>query len=435
MQAPLQTKPNYTNVMRYCPRLVMTRRSMDHSGENRIQKTQCIPSRCLTTAPLPFCVIRAELDEAAAPVDWTFLYCNDALAALEGYPKDKLLGQRFFQLFPDGDRKWLKPYYEAAYEKRAAAFDSISEEIGQYLHIDCIPLDEPGLCACLLRNTRQESEYRQRLDEELHATLRTTEEINRVLQANTDFLRRTERYNRTLLGRASCGIVSYTLPERKNLYMNAEALRVYGIDSLEDGQAHLHELMANSVYNSSVTLRRLKALRTQDGTVDFECVINNRKGLSASLVVHTEVVTSPQGERMAYTPFMDALENKSLRNEKEILNALCKDFVTVLQCDLQSDSAVRLNIDPAQPSPRAEDVYRLLQTDNSYSATLETYFDLFVDPEVSVDFHQKTNAVFLMDYLPKHNDRFSYRYQLKPNPPGVKHMEVQISHFNSTEDF
>lgn len=168
------------------------------------------------------------------------------------------------------------------------------------------PLDEPGLCACLLRNTRQESEYRHRLDEELHAALRTTEEMNRALQANTDFLRRTERYNRTLLDRASCGIVSYTLPERKNLYMNAEALRVYGIDSLEDGQAHLHELMANSVYNSSVTLRRLKALRKQDGTVDFECVINNRKGHSTSLVVHTEVVTSPQGSawptRPSWTP-------------------------------------------------------------------------------------------------------------------------------------
>ena len=89
-------------------------------------------------------MIRVELDEAAAPVDWTFLYCNDALAALEGYPKDKLLGQRFFQLFPDGARKWLKPYYEAAYEKRAAAFDSISEEIGQYLHIDCIPPGRAG---------------------------------------------------------------------------------------------------------------------------------------------------------------------------------------------------------------------------------------------------------------------------------------------------
>ena len=270
------------------------------------------------------------------------------MAALEGYPKDKLLGQRFFQLFPDGARKWLKPYYEAAYEKRAAAFDSISEEIGQYLHIDCIPLDEPGLCACLLRNTRQESEYRQRLDEELHAALRTTEEMNRALQANTDFLRRTERYNRTLLDRASCGIVSYTLPERKNLYMNEEALRVYGIDSLEDGQAHLHELMANSVYNSSVTLRRLKALRKQDGTVDFECVINNRKGHSASLVVHTEVVTSPQGERVAYTPFMDASENKSLRNEKGILNAALQGL-----CDRSPVRPAIRQRRPAEYRPRS----------------------------------------------------------------------------------
>lgn len=517
--------------------------------------------------PLPFCVIRVELDDTAAPVDWTFLYCNDALAELEGYPKEMLLGKRFFKLFPNGDRKWLKPYYEAAYEKKASAFDSVSEEIGQYLHIDCIPLDEPGLCACLLRNIKQESEYRQRLereisaandlhtaittgtwrieydaagerticlwsdsfrkllnfdssedfpnewdswfncihpddrkiafdeyeraaldrsgkrgydveyrmrnregeyhwfrdvahftrnpdglpqcadgivsliddkhrlDEELHAALHETERMNRALQSKTEFLRRTERYNRTLLDRASCGITSYTLPERENLYMNAEALRVYGIGSLADAQKHRDEIMKQSVFSNPVALRKLKALRTQDGAVDYECNIISPKGHSASVIAHTEVVTSPQGERVAYTTFMDASENKSLQNEKEILNALCKDYATVLQCDLQSDSVIRLNINPGQASPRAEEVYRLLEEDSSYRTTLATYFDVFIDPEFSADFFQMTDPDYLMDYLPKHNNRFSYRYQLKPNPFGVKHMEMQISHFNSAEGF
>ena len=108
-------------------------------------------------SPIAFCVIRVELDAQGQPEDWTFAYCNDALAELEGLPKEQLLGQRFFRLFPDGDRKWLKPYYAAAYEGTPSDYEEISEARGLYLHIYVMPINERGYCACLLKNVRAET--------------------------------------------------------------------------------------------------------------------------------------------------------------------------------------------------------------------------------------------------------------------------------------
>lgn len=107
-------------------------------------------------SPVAFCVIRVELDAQGQPVDWTFAYCNDALAKLEGVPKEQLLGQRFFHIFPNGERKWLQAYYEAAYENKAAEYEEISEMLGLYLHIHAIPINERGYCACILKSIASE---------------------------------------------------------------------------------------------------------------------------------------------------------------------------------------------------------------------------------------------------------------------------------------
>ena len=112
----------------------------------------------------PFCVIRVELNENGAPVDWTFAYCNDALARLEGLPREKLVGHRFFDIFPSGDRKWLAPYYDAAYEGKECEFEDISAEIGQFLHVRVWPAGVRGYCACMLDDIReqiQDQDYRQ----------------------------------------------------------------------------------------------------------------------------------------------------------------------------------------------------------------------------------------------------------------------------------
>lgn len=118
-------------------------------------------------SPLAFCVIRVDLDENGEPVDWTFLYCNEALAEIEGRPQNELLGHRFYEMFPKCDRDWVKPYYKAAYEKIPIEFDTFTLIEGKYLHVNCIPLDEPGLCGCMLRIMQSEEDYKRSLEDKM----------------------------------------------------------------------------------------------------------------------------------------------------------------------------------------------------------------------------------------------------------------------------
>ena len=125
-------------------------------------------------SPLPFCVIRVERDADGNAADWTFLYCNQALADLEQHPKEALLGHRYFELFPSGDRSRLARYHEAAFEKKAVGFDAVCEATGRPLYVNCIPMEQEGLCACLL-DPHREWAYRERLESE-NAALRNLHE-------------------------------------------------------------------------------------------------------------------------------------------------------------------------------------------------------------------------------------------------------------------
>ena len=83
-----------------------------------------------------YCTIHVELDDKGQPIDWMFIHVNEELAKIEGRSSEELIGHRFFELFPNGDRKWLKFYYEAAYLGKSVNYDDISDEIGLYLHIE-----------------------------------------------------------------------------------------------------------------------------------------------------------------------------------------------------------------------------------------------------------------------------------------------------------
>lgn len=123
---------------------------------------------------LPFCVIRVERDTDGRAADWTFLYCNEALAAIEHCTAEELLGQRYFTLFPQGDRSRLPQYERAAFGKEAVEFDAIAEATGEPLHINCIPMEQEDCCACLL-DPKREQVYRAKLESE-NATLRNLHE-------------------------------------------------------------------------------------------------------------------------------------------------------------------------------------------------------------------------------------------------------------------
>ncbi len=104
--------------------------------------------------PNGFCLIHVDLDDGGKPVDWTFIYVNEALCRMEGKTEEELTGHRFYEIFPDGSRKWLQHYYEAAYLHKGVSFDELSEEIDCYLHIEAYPTDKPGYCICMLYNIK-----------------------------------------------------------------------------------------------------------------------------------------------------------------------------------------------------------------------------------------------------------------------------------------
>ena len=109
--------------------------------------------------------------------------------------------------------------------------------------------------------------------------------------------------------------------------MNAETLRAYGVRDLEDVQQNLDKSITKAVYRSSADLQRLRGLCAEDGTVDYECIVTNKRGNAASLLVHTEVITTLEGKRAVYTTFLDVSENESVKSEKRILNTLYQDYI------------------------------------------------------------------------------------------------------------
>ncbi len=122
-----------------------------------------------------YCTIRVELDDKGQPIDWTFLYANAELARLDRKTLDQLIGHRFYEIFPNADRKWLKFYYEAAYLGKSVAVDDISEEFGVYLHMEAYPIGQVGCCASVVYNIKETVFARLKQQEKQEALLKAYE--------------------------------------------------------------------------------------------------------------------------------------------------------------------------------------------------------------------------------------------------------------------
>ena len=122
-----------------------------------------------------YCTIRVELDDKDQPCDWIFVHANEELAKIEGIPLERLIGHRFFELFPNGDHKWLRFYYEAAYLGKSVHLDDISDEIGMYLHIEAYPTGQEGFCACVICDIKENIFSRLRQQEAQETLLRAYE--------------------------------------------------------------------------------------------------------------------------------------------------------------------------------------------------------------------------------------------------------------------
>ena len=103
----------------------------------------------LNDMPLAFCVIELVFDANGRGVDFVFRYCNEEMAVVEGIPISEMLNNSFYEVFKNGDKKWLVIYADVALNGTKVILHDYSPEIGKDLSIYCFQ-PHPGYCACIL---------------------------------------------------------------------------------------------------------------------------------------------------------------------------------------------------------------------------------------------------------------------------------------------
>lgn len=105
--------------------------------------------KILDGMPLAYCVIELVFDENGHGVDFIFRYCNRQMAVVEGIPVSEMLNRSFYEVFKNGNRKWLVAYADVALNGTERTICDFSPEIGKELTIYCYQ-PEPGFCSCIL---------------------------------------------------------------------------------------------------------------------------------------------------------------------------------------------------------------------------------------------------------------------------------------------
>ncbi len=308
--------------------------------------------RVFDASPLALCVIEVLLDELGKPYDFTFVYANEALAQIEGVPLDELIGARFYELFPDGDRKWLEPYYKAAFEGESSEIESISPEVGIYLNISCAPTGKPGFATCVLRDIKAEALERVRREEELQSTLRDLTKEKRLLDRLTyDFtacyfidlnsgqaevVKMSSTSNaHHLLGSAVARIIDF--PSLVRTYAAAFTVSEADANTMREffSLDHLRDALASK---DRLTYR-YEALPNKEGKRYYEGQVTRvqHEGKTFTALLGFRYIDDTIEAELAYEKVLEeALEEARLNNE--IISAISKIYVSIYRINLVADS-------------------------------------------------------------------------------------------------
>lgn len=233
------------------------------------------------------------------------------------------------------------------------------------------------------------------VNEQLRLALREAEKANRESQAKTEMLRRMEEFNRTILDKSTCGMLSYRLPNHDNMYLNAAALRVFGARDIAEAETEVPRALSAAVFNDQAVVEKLIELQTQDGSVDYECQITNSKGRTSNLLMHSETVMNPLGERIAYTTFLDISENKQLleindrlSKQNHVISGLTSGYSSVWLIEDEGKFVRRYK--GTNANTFVKEIISFMEQDPSYEEGMEYYKRMCVQKDDWTEFDKKT---------------------------------------------
>ena len=124
-------------------------KEQDEKAEKMVPLELLEKCSILNDMPLAFCVIELVFDADGRGVDFVFRYCNEEMAVVEGIPVSEMLNNSFYEVFKNGDKKWLVTYADVALNGTKVVLHDYRPEIGKDLTIYCFQ-PHPGYCACIL---------------------------------------------------------------------------------------------------------------------------------------------------------------------------------------------------------------------------------------------------------------------------------------------
>ena len=253
---------------------------------------------------------RVEMEEGKPPR----FYADEVMDELLGIDRDITPEERFvfhrLRIHPE-DMQLFQEYSDKLTEVR-------TEIVYRYIH----PVSGAMFVRCGGARDTSVTEYVAvtGIHQDISETVRIEKEkeAERRLAELNDSLRKEKRrqdiYYKELLDIENCGVLAYTMPGHKVIHMNAEALRMYGIESVEAAQRELGPLLRQVYYPDSKVLNQLKKLRNEDDMVDYECIIGKGKANECHALAKTKVVHIPTGERAVLTTFVDVSDMVMLKN-------------------------------------------------------------------------------------------------------------------------
>lgn len=253
---------------------------------------------------------RVEMEEGKLPR----FYADEVMDELLGIDREITPEERFVfhrsRIHPE-DMRLFQEYSDKLTEAR-------TEIVYRYIH----PVSGAMFVRCGGERDTSVTEYVAvtGIHQDISETVRIEKEkeAERRLAELNDSLRkeklRQDIYYKELLDIENCGVLAYTMPGHKVIHMNAEALRMYGIESVEAAQRELGPLLRQVYYPDSEVLNQLKKLRNEDDMVDYECIIGKGKANECHALAKTKVVHIPTGERAVLTTFVDVSDMVMLKN-------------------------------------------------------------------------------------------------------------------------
>ncbi len=334
-------------------------------------------------SPHGICVIHVLLNEAGAPYDWCFDYCNPALARAEGTTPEELRGKSYFELRPGSSREWLPYYYRAAYEDSYQEFDIVSQRTGTYLRIEALPTGKPGYCMCILYNIQQEIIEKERQNQQLQEMYQQLADEKKVLdQLCTDY---------TAVYQVNVDTGAFSI---LHLASGSNASRLMGQNYASYDEFTDHYVEAYLYPEAREALRswlRVENIRkmlsehprvtghyesmpTSTGQRFFEAQIvrtHDAQGQMYALIGYRCIDPIMEREKAVQQELKTALDEAQLRYE--IISAIAKAYTTIVRIDLVQDRLKKISIGGYAEA--------IVQSEKTASAALRKACDQTVAPE------------------------------------------------------